>query len=84
MLKHLERSFEDDEVTGENMKEQYPNQPQISDHLCRILIIGSSGSGKKKYITWFNKSPTRYWQNVYYAEYSYDSKGNLLIKNVKF
>ena len=47
MLKHLERSFEDDEVTGENIKEQYPNQPQISDHLCRILIIGSSGSGKK-------------------------------------
>ena len=47
MLKHLERSFEDDEVTGEKIKEQYPNQPQISDHLCRILIIGSSGSGKK-------------------------------------
>ena len=35
-----------DDVTKENMKEQYPNWPQIPDHLYRMLVIGGSGSGK--------------------------------------
>ena len=35
-----------DEGTGENIKEQNPNSPQIPDHPYRILIIDSSGSGK--------------------------------------
>ena len=34
-----------DDVTKENIKDH--NLPQIPDHLYRILIIGSSGSGKK-------------------------------------
>ena len=35
-----------DNVTKENMKEHNPNWPQIPDHPYRILIIGSSVSGK--------------------------------------
>ena len=35
-----------DDVTKENIKEHNTNWLQISDHPKRILIIGSSGSGK--------------------------------------
>ena len=35
-----------DNVTKENIKENNPNCPQITDHPNRILIIGSSGSEK--------------------------------------
>ena len=34
-----------DGVVKENIKEHYPNWPQIPDHQYRILINGSSGSG---------------------------------------
>ena len=37
-----------DDITKEKIKEYIPNWPQISDHPCRILIIGVSGSGKIK------------------------------------
>ena len=30
----------------ENTKEHNTNRPKISDHLCRMLIIGNSGSRK--------------------------------------
>ena len=33
-------------VAKENVKEYNPNQQQIPDHPCRILVIGRSGSGK--------------------------------------
>ena len=36
-----------DDVTKENIKEHNLNWPQISDRSYRILIIGSSGSGKQ-------------------------------------
>ena len=49
-----------DDVIKEKIKEHNPNWPQIPDHSCRILIIGRSGSGKKKFIILFNKSPNRY------------------------
>ena len=35
-----------DDLTIENIKKHNRNQPQISDHPYRILIIGVSGSGK--------------------------------------
>ena len=35
-----------DDTTGENIKEHNPNQPQISDHPCIILIIQGSESEK--------------------------------------
>ena len=37
-------NFED--ITKENINKHNPNWPQISDHPYRILITGSSGSGK--------------------------------------
>ena len=36
-----------DDVTKEIMKERNSNWPQILDHPYRILIIGTSGSGKR-------------------------------------
>ena len=41
-----------DDVTKENIKEHYPNWPQIPDHPYRILII--VGSGSEKTNTLFN------------------------------
>ena len=35
-----------DDVTKENIKEHNSNWPEIPNHLCRILIIGGSGSEK--------------------------------------
>ena len=35
-----------DGYTNENKRKHNPNQPYIPDHPYRILIIGSSGSGK--------------------------------------
>ena len=37
-----------DDVTEENMEEPNPNWPQTPDHPYRILIVGSSGSGKTR------------------------------------
>ena len=37
-----------DDATKENLKEHNPNWPQTADHSYRILIMGGSGSGKKK------------------------------------
>ena len=34
-------------VTKKNIEEHNPNWPEISDHPDRILIIGSSGFGRK-------------------------------------
>ena len=33
-------------ITKEDIKEHNPNCPEIPDHLYRILIVESSGSGK--------------------------------------
>ena len=35
-----------DSITNENNKKRDEKWPYIPDHLCRILIIGGSGSGK--------------------------------------
>ena len=44
-----------DDYTNENIIEHNPKWPYILDHPNRILIIGSSGSGKTKCIIEFNK-----------------------------
>ena len=36
-----------DDLTKENIKQHNPNLPEILYHSYRILIIGSSGSGKR-------------------------------------
>ena len=38
--------FRFDYITKEDIKESNSNYPEIPDHPYRILIIGSSGSGK--------------------------------------
>ena len=35
-----------DDVTKENIKEHNQNWSQTPDHICRMLLIGQSGSGK--------------------------------------
>ena len=43
-----------------------PNWSYIPDDLYRILIIGSSGSGKTNNFVELNKtSTTKYWQNLF-------------------
>ena len=44
------------------------NWPYIPDHLCRILIIGGSGSGKPKLTAFSKTSTTRCWQNWFYVK----------------
>ena len=38
--------FNVDYITKEDKKEHNPDWPKIPDHLCQILIIVGSGSGK--------------------------------------
>ena len=38
--------FNFDYITKEDIKEHNPNLPEIPDHPYRVLIFGSSGSGK--------------------------------------
>ena len=49
-----------DDYTNENTIEHNPKWPYIPDHLCRILIIGSSGSGKTNALLKQNYSPLKY------------------------
>ena len=48
-----------DDYANENKTKHDLKWLYIPDHPYRILIIGSSGSGKK-YIIEFNKQPARY------------------------
>ena len=41
-----------DDVSGENKTKHHPKWPYISDHPCRALIIGGSGSGKVNALIW--------------------------------
>ena len=38
--------FNFDYIAKEDIKEHNPNQPEISDHSYRILLVGGSRSGK--------------------------------------
>ena len=49
-----------DNYVNENKTKRNKNWPYIPDHPYRILIIGCSGSGKKKFIIKFNRKPTRH------------------------
>ena len=48
------------DYTNENITEHNAKWLYIPDHPYRILIIGSSESGKKKRIIKFNKQSARY------------------------
>ena len=49
-----------DNYTIENKTKHNKNWPYIPDHPYRILIIGGSGMWKNKFITKFNRKPTRH------------------------
>ena len=49
-----------DNYVNKNKTKRNKNWPYIPDHPYRILIIGCSGSGKKKFIIKFNRKPTRH------------------------
>ena len=36
-----------DDITKENVRKHNPNQPQIPDYPCKMLMNSGSGSGKK-------------------------------------
>ena len=48
-----------DYYVNENKTEHNKNWPYTPDHPYRILKVGGSGSGEKKYIIEFNRKPTR-------------------------
>ena len=49
-----------DDYTNQNKIEHNLRWSHIPDHPHRILIVGGSGSGKKKCIIEFNKQSARY------------------------
>ena len=50
-----------DDHANENKTEHNLKSPYTPDHPYRILIIGSSGSGKNKSIIEFNKQSAMNW-----------------------
>ena len=72
-----------DDVTRENIKEDNPNWPQSPDYPYRILIIGGSGSGKKKSIfDLTNEEPDN--QTIYlYAKDPNEAKYQFLINKIE-
>ena len=42
----IQKKIDFDDVTKKSIKEHNPDGPQIPDHPCKILIVGSSESGK--------------------------------------
>ena len=67
------------EITGENIKEHNPNQPQISDHSYRILIFGGSGSGKTNALLYLRSDQTDIDEIYLYTKDLYEPKYQLLI-----
>ena len=68
-----------DDVTKENIKQLNPNQHQILDHPCRMLIIEGSGTGKKSLFNLMSQQP--HIGNIYlYAKDLYEAKQQFLIK----
>ena len=67
-----------DDVTKENIKEHHPNWSQITDHPYRILINGSSRSGKTNSL--FNLINQWDIDKIYlYAKNPYEAKYQFLI-----
>ena len=61
--------FNLDDITNKNNKEHNKKWPYISDYLYRILIIGSSGSGKTNTLLNLIKEQDDIDKIYLYAEY---------------
>ena len=69
-----------DDVTNENKIEHNPNWPRIPDHLYKILIIGSSGSGKTNALVNLIYHEPDIDKIYLYANDPYEAKNQFLIK----
>ena len=72
-----------DEYTNENKKEHNLNWPYIPDHLCRILIIGGSGSGKTNALLNLIHNQQDIDKIYFYAKDPYEGKYQYLINKRK-
>ena len=68
-----------DDFIKETAKEHNPNWPQIPDHLYRILITGSSGSGKTNSLFKLICQQSDIDKICLYAKNSYKTKYQILI-----
>ena len=69
-----------DDYTNENIIEHNPKWPYIPDHPHRILIIGSSGSGKTKALLNLINNQLDIDKIYLYAKDPYEAKYQYLIK----
>ena len=68
-----------DEYTNENKKEHNLNWPYIPDHPYRILIIGSSGTGKTNALLNLINNQSDIDKTYLYAKDPYENKYQYLI-----
>ena len=68
-----------DDYVDENRTEHNKNWPQIPDHPCRILIIGSLGSGKTKLLLNLIENQPDIDKIYLYVKDPYESKYQYLI-----
>ena len=68
-----------DDYTNENKRKHNPNWPYIPDHLCRILIIRGSGSGKTNTLLNLIENQPDIDKIYLYAKDPYESKYQYLI-----
>ena len=75
--------FNFDYITKEEIKEHYPNWPEIPDHPYRILIVEGSGSGKANaLLNLINNEPDI--DKIYlYVKDPYEAKYQLLVTKEK-
>ena len=71
--------FNFDYIIKEDMKEHNPKWPEISNHPCRILINGGSGSGKTNALLNLINDETDIDKIYLYAKNPYKAKYQLLI-----
>ena len=67
------------DVVKENIKEHNPNWPNIPDHPYRILIIGGSGSEKKKSLFNLINQQSDIDKIYLYAKDPYEAKYQFLV-----
>ena len=69
-----------DDVTKENTKQHNPNQPEISDHSYKILIIGGAGSTKTNSLFNLINDQLDIKKIYLYAKDLYEVKYQFLVK----
>ena len=69
-----------DDYANENKTEDNLKWPYIPNHPYRILVIGSSGSGKTNALLNLTKTQPDIGKTYLYAKYPYEAKYQFLIK----